>query len=85
MRKLVLLVGVALSTGATPASACDLEMLGGAQRYNPLTAMLGVAHRIMQSDSAPTVVPPEASSAPQPAEADRTPPKQPVTKRNSLR
>ncbi|QDX25038.1 hypothetical protein FPZ54_02695 [Sphingomonas suaedae] len=34
MRKFILLAGSALTVTAAPAFACDLELLGGPQRFN---------------------------------------------------
>lgn len=38
MRKFILLAGTALTLSAAPASACDLELMGGPQRFNAFAA-----------------------------------------------
>ncbi|MDK2766381.1 MAG: hypothetical protein KYX69_01555 [Sphingomonas sp.] len=38
MRKFILLAGSALTVTAAPALACDLELLGGPQRFNAFAA-----------------------------------------------
>jgi hypothetical protein len=43
MRKLVLLAGTALTATAAPALACDLELMGGPQRFSAFAAY-GASH-----------------------------------------
>lgn len=38
MRKFILLAGTALTLSAAPAMACDLELMGGPQRFNAFAA-----------------------------------------------
>lgn len=57
MRKFILLAGSALSVTAAPALACDLELLGGPQRFNAFAAY--ASHSV---PAAPYEYQPEANS-----------------------
>ena len=52
MRKFILLAGTALSLSAAPAAACDLELMGGPQRFNAFTAY-GATHASLPISAEP--------------------------------
>jgi hypothetical protein len=74
MRKFILLAGTALTLSATPAAACDLElMIGGPQRFNAFAAYAGAGH-------APAPVATEVAEAQseQPSNPEPAPPSAPA-------
>lgn len=74
MRKFILLAGTALTLSAMPAAACDLELMGGPQRFNAFAAYASHGSPAVtievtqpQTDS-PDTSEPQPEATPQPAE-----------------
>lgn len=74
MRKFILLAGTALALSAASAAACDLELMGGPQRFNAFAAYgtYGAAHASLPISAEPADRQQEERSEPEPERAADT-------------